>query len=120
MDLNYYAQEKILGFAYDPSKLGVYVGGEKVFGFSEKKKVNVRRGLDGEFELELFLQGTSAWVPRLRELLGHHLPISIQYPGVFEAHLGFEGVGKLEGVDMYFTESYPEFVFYFKRGDELV
>lgn len=103
--------------AYDPTKLHLFVGGERVIGFMSERKISLRRGLNGTFELEVFLAAPSSWVPKLRQLLGHEMPISIQYPGKFADNIGFEAEAVLTGVDIYYTNEVPEVVFYFKNKD---
>ena len=103
--------------AYDPCKLHLFLGAERVSGFLPHRKISLRRGLNGTFEMEIFLNGTSSWVPRLRQLLGHEMPISIQYPNELADALGFEDVGVLSGFDLLFTNEVPEVVFYFKNKD---
>lgn len=103
--------------AYDPQKLHLFLGGERVSGFMPHRKISLRRGLNGTFEMEIFLNGTSSWVPKLRQLLGHEMPVSIQYPNEFSDALGFEDVGVLSGFDLHYTNEVPEVVFYFKNKD---
>ncbi|MCC3722524.1 hypothetical protein [Staphylococcus haemolyticus] len=103
--------------AYDPHKLHLFLGGERVSGFLPHRKISLRRGLNGTFEMEIFLGGTSSWVPKLRQLLGYEMPISIQYPNEFADALGFEDIGVLSGFDLHFTNEVPEVVFYFKNKD---
>lgn len=103
--------------AFDPTKLHLFVGGERVIGFVSERKISLRRGLNGAFELEVFLAAPSSWVPKLRQLLGHEMPVSIQYPGKYADHLGFEAEAVLTGVDIYYTNEVPEVVFYFKNKD---
>lgn len=103
--------------AFDPTKLHLFVGGERVIGFVAERKISLHRGLNGAFELKVFLAAPSSWVPKLRQLLGHEMPVSIQYPGKYADHLGFEAEAVLIGVDIYYTNEVPEVVFHFKNKD---
>lgn len=103
--------------AYDPQKLHLFLGGERVSGFMPHRKISLRRGLNGTFEMEIFLSAVAFWVPKLRQLLGHEMPVSIQYPNEYADNLGFEDVGVLSAFDLHFTNEVPEIVFYFKNKD---
>lgn len=103
--------------AYDPSKLHLFLGGERVTGMIADKRISLRRGLNGTFEMEVYFSGLTGWVPKLRQLLGHEMPISIQYPNEYADNLGFEDVGVLTGFDLHFTNEVPVVVFYFKNKD---
>lgn len=102
---------------YDPQKLHLFLGGERVSGFLADRKISLRRGLNGAFKMDIFLSGASSWVPQLRQLLGHEMSISVQYPNEFADAFGFEGVGVLYGFDLSFTNEVPEVVFHFKNKD---
>lgn len=104
-------------YAYDSSKLNISIDGEKVTGLLRNKKAVVRRGLNGSFEMDLFLQTTATWVPKLRTKLGHDVSISISYPGVYADHFGIESQAVLVGADFIFSNEIPVVVFHFKNKD---
>lgn len=102
---------------YDTKKLHLFLGGERVTGMIADQKISLRRGLNGAFEMELYLSALTKWVPKLRQLLGHEMPISIQYPNELADNLSFEDVGVLSGFDLHYTNELPVIVFYFKNKD---
>lgn len=104
-------------YAYDPSKLNISIDGERVIGFLRNKKAVVRRGLNGSFEMDLFLQTTATWVPKLRLMLGNEVSISVSYPGVYADHFGIESQAVLVGADFIFSNEIPVVVFHFKNKD---
>lgn len=104
-------------YAYDPSKLDICIDGEKVTGLLRNRKAVVRRGLNGAFEMDLFLQTTATWVPKLRKMLGYGVSISISYPGVYADHFGIESQAVLVGADFIFSNEIPVVVFHFKSKD---
>lgn len=105
-------------YAYNPSKLRIAVDGEKVTGFLSDKKAFIRRGLNGRFEMDIFLQTTAVWVPKLREMLGHEVSISVSYPGEYANHFGIESEAVLVGADFIFSNELPIVVFHFKSKEK--
>lgn len=117
LQLNGPAPIPLKTMAYDPVKLHLFLGGERVTGMIADQKISLRRGLNGTFEMEVYLSALTGWVPKLRQLLGHEMPISIQYPNEFADNLAFEDVGVLSGFDLHYTNEVPIIVFYFKNKD---
>lgn len=113
-----YSQYKIKFFtslAYDPQKYKIMIDGKRVYGFSSKAKVIVRRGLNGTASAEIFLQGTSAWVEKLRLMLGDVINFEASYEGEhYSANLDFRAELRLTGYEGIHTAEVPEYSFQFK------
>ncbi len=105
----------LMGLAYDPQKYKILIDGERVYGFSSKAKVIVRRGLNGTASAEIFLQGTSSWVEKLRLKLGDVITFEASYEGEnYSANLDFRAELRLMGYEGIHTAEVPEYSFQFK------
>lgn len=101
--------------AYDPQKYKILIDGDRVYGFSSNAKVIVRRGLNGTASAEIFLQGTSAWVEKLRLMLGEVINFEASYEGEhYSANLDFRAELRLIGYEGIHTAEVPEYSFQFK------
>lgn len=107
--------------AYDPHRLEVRVGGDRVSGHPPKQKVSLRRGLNGVASADVFVHGLSHWVPKLRQSLGFSCSFEVEYKDeTFKDHFGFAADMILLGYDVDYTGEVPVFVFHFENDDRLL
>lgn len=98
---------------YDPSRLVVTFGGERVVGFSSDMKISISRRLHGVAKAKIYLQATSPWVLKLKQALGHPARVEAEYPvlGSLSESMRFVGDLVVKGYDVDYTSEIPVFTF---------
>lgn len=98
---------------YDPSKLVVTFGGERVTGFSSDMKISISRRLYGVAKAKIYLQATSPWVLKLKQALGYPARVEADYPvlGRLSESMRFVGDLVVKGYDVDYTSEIPVFIF---------
>lgn len=98
---------------YDPSKLIVTFGGERVMGFSSDMKISLSRRLNGVAKAKIYLQATSPWVLKLKKALGHPARVEAEYPalGSLSESMRFVADLVVKGYDVDYTSEIPVFTF---------
>lgn len=110
--------------AYDPSKLDIQVDGVKIVGFEPTKKVDIQRGIGGQWSAKIHLLVGSLSIRYLKEMLGGEVHLSVDYqnqPGGrdFSPAINFSGYGVLTGYSVSLTSEVPVLIFTILREGDI-
>ncbi|HDR2377117.1 TPA: hypothetical protein QCH88_004364 [Enterobacter asburiae] len=101
------------GVAYDPTKITIMFGDEKITGLDCDIRASCSRRLNGVASAKIYIQAHSPWVLKLKKLLGEKDKLHIEYSGSgpFYDSCNFVADMVVKGYDVNYTGDIPVFVF---------